>query len=223
MPVLYLFFLFFVTINCQSNTANKEKDSAEYLFKSAIKLKNSRAYLEALEKLRDFKSRHLYSPLTADADLAIADIYFAQKNWKKAVSAYTLFLERHPKHKEKDRASYTLALSYFHQIPSTADRDLSLSGKTLTHFNRYLKQNPKGCCRSQAVEHKEKIFYLLAKKEWMTAHFYLKQGKTKSALYYLNNLLNKHTNQIKKKTEGLPDLPELKKLISRLNNSQTGA
>ena len=143
----------------------------------------------------------------------MADIYFAQEEWKKATKAYWSFSELYPRHPKADFVLFRLALSYFHQLPTTEDRDLSLSQKTLFYLNRHLKLFPKSPHRSETKKHKQAVLNLLAQKQWMIVRFHLNQGKPHSALPYVLKLMKDYPSLLPSKdTEKQAELPSLKKL-----------
>ena len=224
MAHLLLVFLFLSS--CSSLHSLKSNPSAEELFQHAQKLKEKSYYMESLTYFRRLKNRFLYSRLAKEAELAIADIYFLQEEWEKAARSYGKFAERHPRHPKMDHVMFHLALSYFHQLPTTEDRDLSLSKKTLFYFNKHLKVFPKSPHQKQSKEHKGKVLNLLAKKEWMIAYFHLKQEKPKSALPYLMKLMKnysyllpkeeKNTKKNLKVSSDLPSLKQLKQLVKEI-------
>ena len=190
---LFLFLSLYLNTACNSLHSLKKNPSDKELFQHASKLKEKSYYKEALTYFKQLKTRFLYSRLAKEADLAIADIYFAQKEWEKATRSYGHFSELHPQHPQTDRVLFHLALSYFHQLPTTEDRDLSLSKKTLFHLNKHLKLFQKSAYRSAVQEYKQRVLYLLAQKQWMIARFHLNQGKPHSALPYMLNLMQDYS------------------------------
>ncbi len=178
---------------CSSLKGLKDNPSAEELFQHARRLQERSYYKEALSHFKQLKSRFLYSRLIREADMAIADIYFAQEEWVKAVRAYGNFSELYPRHPQNDRAVFRLALSYFHQLPFTEDRDLSLSTKALTYLNQHLKSFPKSPYRKEAKGYKREVLILLARQQWMIARFHIQQGRADSALPYIKNLKQKYS------------------------------
>ena len=197
MKTLFLAFCLFglLVLNsaCSSLMGLKKNPTAEELFQHARRLQERSYYKEALNHFQQLKSRFLYSRLIREADLAIADIYFAQEEWAKAVQAYGNFSELYPRHPQNDKAVFRLSLSYFHQLPSTEDRDLSLATKALTYLNQYLKSFPNSPYRQSAKEYKREILTLLARQQWMVARFHIRQGRTSSALPYIKNLKQKYS------------------------------
>ena len=230
-----LFFLFFSTA-CSSLHSIKKNPTAEELFQHASKLKEKSYYKEALSYFKKLKGQFLYSRLVKEADLAIANIRFAQEEWKKATKAYSNFSELYPQHPKADFVLFRLVLSYFHQLPATEDRDLNLSKKTLFHINQHLALFPNSPYRSQTQDYKQKVLTLLAKKQWMIASFHLRNDKPHSALPYLLKLMKDYSSLLPKEKEdhqgkatekqatekqapsrsSLPSLKKLKKLTVKI-------
>ena len=230
--LLIIIFICFLTA-CSSLKTLKKNHSAEELFQHAVELKEKSYYKKALVYFKQLKSRFLYSRLAKEADLAIADIYFAQEEWDRAVKAYGSFSELYPKHPQNDRVLFHLALSYFHKLPTTEDRDLSLSKKTLFYFNKHIEFFPHSSYKIQVKEYKQKILNLLARKEWMIARFHLNQGKPVSALPYVLKLMRQYSfllpsdqkneqqsgkekDSAIKASENLPSVKNLKNLAQEL-------
>lgn len=243
MIKIFLLTFLFYTSSCSSLHSLKDKPSAEELFQHAENLKEKSYYKEALAHFKRLKSRFLYSRFSKLADLAIADIHFAKEEWEKASRAYDNFYSLNPRHKKSDYALFRLSLSYFHQLPLTEDRDLSLSKKTLFYIKKQLKLFPKSPYRAVALEHQKKVLTLLAKKQWMIARFHLKQNRLHSAKPYMLKLLKdysfllpKEENPSVKKTDDLgaeehsfakkkyypsKKLPSLKKLKVLIQKNST--
>ena len=226
MIVFLLTLVLLFSSGCQTAPPLSKKPTDKELFNYANYLQKQSSYLEALEYFNKLRGRHLYSPLVKEADLAIADIYFAQKEWIKAVQAYKFFSERYPKHSKRDKVSFYLALSYFNQLPSTPDRDLTLSTETIKHFDLHLKHFPKSAFKKQALDYKNKVLLLLAKKEWLIARFYIRQEREKSALPYVKKLLKKYSNLLSSDTTNKSDLPslvEVKNFIKKWDINKKGS
>ena len=232
---VFLILLFLcVSINCSSFRSLKKNPSVEELFRYASRLKERAYYKESLTYFKQLKSRFLYSRLAKEADLAIADIYFAQEEWEKSARAYKNFFELYPQHSKNDYALFYLSLSYFYQLPVTEDRDLSLSKKALFYINKHLRFFPKSVYGDQTKEKKQEVLQLIARKQWMIARFHIKQGKPSSALPYMVKLMKEYyfllpkvAGQVrtdeqaleKKKKENTPstaDLPSLKNLKKQI-------
>ncbi len=214
MKFSLLFFSLLLFPSCRLSSHLKEGASAKEIFSQANDLKERFYYKEALATFEKLKSRYLYSKLATEADLAIANIYFQQEEWGKASRAFKVFYELHPSHPKNDQVLFKLALSYFYQLPLTADRDLNLSKKVLLHLNQFLRKFLKSSYLAEVLKYKQKVLNLLAQKKWIIAQFYLHQDKKLSALPYIIELIKDADpkSQKKYKSEEIPSPQNLVKL-----------
>ena len=159
------------------------------LFEKATSLKKKSYYTEALTEFKKFKTRYLYSSRVREAERAIADIYFLQQEWEKAAQAYRVFVDKHPQAPGTDAVLFHLALSYFHQLPRRADRDLSLLPRALKTLRSHLTRFPESSFHQQALQLTNRLLDLKAKKLWLTVQFHLKQKTPLRALPYLKHLI----------------------------------
>ena len=217
-----LLIVLFVNPGCVSVSNPDEQGSTpeQILFQKAKRLKDKSYYKEALSEFKEFKTRYLYSPLVSEADLAIADIYFFQDEWAQAARNYKSFSELYPQHSQIDRAMFQMALSYYHQLPTTPDRDLSLASKVIQHFDQHLRLFPKSSYRKESLQYKNKILYLQAQKQWISAQFHIHRGRPSSALPYLNTLLKTYPKSSPEQ-DILPSKEDLIELIKEIKTDES--
>lgn len=223
MIIRLLVTLLCFSVSCSSLHSLKKDPSDKQLFQHALKLKKKSYYKDSLSYFKKLKNYFLYSPLVKEADLHIAHIYFAQEEWKKASIAYKNFLTLYPNHPKNDSVLFYLALSYFKQLPSTQDRDLKFSARSLLYLNKHLTNFPKSPLKSKTLKYKQKVLILLAKKEWMIAYFHLKHKRPLSALPYIKKLIKNYSFVLPIKTNtkvafnaSLPSLKSLKKAVQKI-------
>lgn len=217
--MLHLTWLFLVLLSCQSLPKGGEEGETA-LFEKALSLKKKSYYTEALTEFKKFKTRYLYSSRVRQAEYAIADIYFRQEEWKKAAQAYKVFLDKHPKAPETDAVLFHLALSYFHQLPRRADRDLSLSPQALKTLRSHLSQFPESSFHQRALDLKNQLLNLQAQKLWLTVQFHLRQKAPRRALPYLKHLIQTYPVFQGKKSfkTSLPLKPDLIKMLKDISS-----
>lgn len=164
-------------------------DDPESVFESAEEAYKDERYFQALERYRDVKNRFPYHSRATDAELRIADTYFAQEAYLEAASSYEIFKELHPTHPKSDYVSYQIGLSYFNQIPDNSARDLSAAYRAIEIFENFVEKYPKseyapkakeniGICRAKLAEHENYV-----------ADFYYRRRHYLSATYRYNSLL----------------------------------
>ncbi len=213
-----------ILLSCKlwNTSSSKSKNPAKTLFEKAQSLKKRGYYNEALMTLRKLKSRYLYSPYFKSSSLMIADIYFLQSQWEKATTHYILFSKRHRRHAEIDRVFYQIGRSVFYQLPTTADRDLTLAQKALDYFEKHARLFPKSSYKKKAQSYQKKIKHLLAKQQWMIAQFHIANKKPHSALPYLKTLSQKFNKELHQKNPKLPSKKELKQMIKNFETPKKG-
>lgn len=199
MRLLLITFLFsFLVVSC-SSTDNVDIDSAERAFKDAKEYEDDERYEEALRRYDEIKNKFPYSKYSKESDLRIADIYFKKEEYASAALSYSNFKYLYPNHPEIPYVSLQLALSYFNQLPSTIDRDLSKGSLAIQEFNLVLDKYPGTEFAKTAQEKKKATLDMLAEKEAYIANWYFKKEKYLSAM---------------RRYEGLTKMPAPAKLTS---------
>lgn len=173
--------LSFYLISC-STTEDIDVNSAEKAFKEAKEYEADERYEEALRRYDEIKNKFPYSTYSKESDLRIADIYFKKEEFTSAALAYSNFKYLYPNHKEIPYVSLQLALSYFNQLPSSIDRDLSKGVLAIQEFNLVIDKYPGTDFAKTAQEKKKATQDMLAQKELYIANFYFKKENWLSAL-----------------------------------------
>lgn len=165
-----------------SSADKLNSDTAEGAYAIAQKYEKDERFEEAIAQYNEVANKHPYSKLALEAKLKIADIHFRRENYIEAQTAYQLFKEFHPRHSRIDYVTYQLGLSYFHQLPDTIDRDLSIANKAIIYFDEVLKSYSQSEFAPKAEEYKQKSLKMLGEKELYIADFYYIRDQYDSAL-----------------------------------------
>jgi outer membrane protein assembly factor BamD len=165
-----------------STPDNIDVNSAEKAFKEAKEYEADERYEEALKRYDEIKNKFPYSQFSKESDLRIADIYFKKEEYVAAALAYSNFKYLYPNHTSIPYVSLQLALSYFNQMPSTIDRDLSKGILAIQEFNVVLDKYPGTDFAKTALAKKTATQEMLAQKEIYIANFYFKKEHYASAL-----------------------------------------
>ena len=181
MKILKLFFVLLVFSCAMERPAGSSE--AEVLYKEAIAFKNDGHYLAAVEKLNIIRSKHPYSYFATHAELLNADILFLQENYAEAAAAYLLFKNVHPKYDNLPYVVFKVAESYYYQLPSTYDRDLSGADEAIKFYKELIDLYPNSAFVTDAQEKIKECYSLLAKKEQYIADFYFKTKEYSAARY----------------------------------------
>ncbi len=174
------------------SSSEKKSDTAEGAYALAQDYDKDERYEEAIRRYQEVKNKFPYSKFATQSEMAIADVYFKQESFAEAQVAYQAFKDLHPKHPQIDYVTYRLALSFYNQLPSTVDRDLSLAQSTIQYFDEVVSRYPNSEYVKDSTEKKNATLKMLAGKEEYIADFYFKRENFDSALIRYENLLKKY-------------------------------
>jgi outer membrane protein assembly factor BamD len=185
--------IFQTVVGC-SSTDKYDVSTPEGAFKQAEELEKDERYEEAVSKFTDVKNKFPYSKLAPTAELKIADVQFKREAYIEAQAAYQLFKEFHPKHPQSDYVTFRLAMSFFNQLPSSIDRDLTVADKAILYFDEVINSFASSPHVEESKKHRSETLTMLAKKELYIADFYAKREKFDSALNRYETVLKVYPN-----------------------------
>lgn len=174
------------------SSSEKNLDTAEGMFESAREYEKNDRFEEASRRYQEVKSKFPYSKLAIEADLALADVFYKRESFAEAQIAYQAFRELHPRHSRSDYVLFQIGMSYFKQLPSTIDRDLSLAPNAIQRFDEFVKLFPQSTFREEAQKNRAQALSWLAEKEKYIADFYFKRAFYESALNRYEGLIKKY-------------------------------
>lgn len=169
-------------------TVEQDANTPEGAFAIAEEYEKSDRYEEAIRRYNQVKNKYPYSNYATKAELAVADVYYKQESFAEAQISYQLFKDLHPNYRP-DYVQFKIGMSYFQQLPSTIDRDLTLANDAIYHLSDLLKKYPNSEHAEEARENRKKAIKMLAEKEEYIADFYYKRGIYMSALGRYENLV----------------------------------
>jgi len=164
-------------------------DGAELLFQEAEEAFQDERYLVALEKFREVKNRFPQSKRAVDAELRLADTYYAQEAFIEAESAYEIFRELHPAHAKNDYVYFRIAMAAYEQIPQNAARDLTAAHRAIDAFQVVMSKYPGSEYAKDAKRLVAESRRRLAEHESYVADFYFRRQHYLSASYRYAALL----------------------------------
>ncbi len=174
-------------------TPEKTGDTPEKAFSIAEEYEKSDLYEQAIKKYQDVKNRFPYSQFAVKSELAIADVHFKSESYAEAQVHYISFKDLHPTHPRIDYVIFQIGMSFFHQLPTTIDRDLSLATDAIKYFDEVQKRFPKSQYLKDALEKRDESQKMLAEKEEYIADFYYKREMFMSALKRYENIIRQFT------------------------------
>jgi outer membrane protein assembly factor BamD len=190
-----VFALIFVLLTARCSSIDKiDASTPEGAFKLAEEYEKDERFDEAIQAYQDVRTKYPYSKLATQAELRIADVHFKREAYAEAQGSYQLFKDFHPKHPQVDYVTFRLAMSYFNQLPSSIDRDLSVADKAILYFDEVINSYPTSQYVAEAKSKREDSLKKLAEKEIYVANFYYKRDNYESALQRYEYLLSKYPN-----------------------------
>lgn len=191
MKLILLLLFLFSACTTQRPTGSTE---AEVLFKEAKDLVSKSRFIQATEKLNAIRSQYPYSYYATSAELLQADVLFAQENYPEAASAYILFRDFHPKYSDLGYVIFRISESFYRQLPSTFDRDLSAGIEAIKYYNELLQNYSQTQYVKDAKERIEQIESMVNKKEVYIADFYFRTKDFKAAISRYEEIIAKTNN-----------------------------
>ena len=85
-----------------------------------------------------------------------------------------------------------MGLSFYKQLPSTIDRDLSVADRAILYFDEVINSYSASPYVKEAQEHKTKALKMLAEKEYYIGNFYFIREKYDSALGRFEGLIARY-------------------------------
>lgn len=183
MKNLIILTLFILAISGCSSSRPDGNTEAEKLFKEAQKFMDKGQYILANEKLNNLRSQYPYSYFATPAELIQADILYKQENFVESAAAYILFRDFHPKHEKVSYVVWMIAESYFNQLPSTFDRDLSQGQEAIKYYQEIIEKYQTSEYLQTSKEKINSINDMVKKRERYIADFYFKTKVFDAARY----------------------------------------
>ncbi len=123
--------------------------------------------------------------------LKIADSFFDQGSYEKAISRYMQFTELYPGHKEVSRAKFQVGLAYFNQIKNT-DLDSTVVQRATKSFKTSWKTPTQRNMRRRQKKSTRNARKKLAEKEIYKARTYVNMGNYQAARLAAQRVLDEY-------------------------------
>ncbi|MGC8603570.1 MAG: outer membrane protein assembly factor BamD [Desulfomonilaceae bacterium] len=188
----------------------KEKNpTPEELFSQGQEKIKDKKYEEGINILERLKSGYPEFKQMPEVYMAIADSFYKQDAYDKAIARYLQFLELYPGDKEAPRARYQIGMAYFKQIKGT-DLDNTVVKQAIKAFKVVSESQNPGEWGKKAEEKTRECERKLAEKELYKARSYISLGNYKAARLAAQRVLDQYPKL------GLDD--EAKDLLSSIKN-----
>jgi outer membrane protein assembly factor BamD len=148
-------------------------------------------YLKAIEILQSIIDNYPYSEYAVEAELEIADAYYADGKYEEALSYYRDFSDLHPDHEKVPYTIYRSALCYESQLESP-DRDQTATRNALLFLDRLLLRYPHSEYAREGEPLWRELQVRLAESMEQVADFYRDREEYEAAAERYRALLNDH-------------------------------
>ena len=209
---LLIFFFSLSIISCATKRPPGSTE-AEILYKEANELISKSRFIQATEKLNSIRSQYPYSFYATNAELLQADILFSQENYAEAASAYILFRDFHPKYEKLGYVVFRISESFYRQLPSTFDRDLSAGVEAIKYYNELIQNYSNTEYVKDAQVRINQIEEMVEKKDIYIADFYFKTKDYQAAKARYEDILK----TLKNKDEKLRILTRIDEAASHIS------
>ena len=160
----------------------------EYYHREGMDAFERKRYLKAVEMFQRVVSNFPGSALVAEAQFHLAEAYFGMEDFVNAVFEYQRLVDSYPHSGFVERAQFQIAESHFMQMRSP-EHDQEETYEALTHFRRFIEDNPDSPLLEEARNRIVSCRSQLAKKQYLAGRFYQKQGYLEAAGICFGDLL----------------------------------
>ncbi len=129
-------------------------------------------YTKALEQFNRVRNYHRDDPISVQAELAIADVYYKQSEYEQARLAYEDFARLHPRHEDLDYVVFRIGDCFYRRAPRFAGRDQTPTRQAVNTWTGFAERFPGSEHIPEAQEMLGKSRNRLARKELSVARFY---------------------------------------------------
>jgi outer membrane protein assembly factor BamD len=148
-------------------------------------------YNRAREPFQAIIDNYPYSEYETEAQIKIADAYFAEANYEEALSYYRGFADLHPQHPKVPYTVLRSALCYYNQIESI-DRDQTATREALKYLELLSTRYPYAPATQEGEVILHRLRTRLADNMMEIGDFYLKRTQYQSAATRYRRVLDNY-------------------------------
>lgn len=152
------------------------EDTAQEIFESGNEAMSEKNYVRAAELYIKLRDTFPFSPYTLEAELALADCYFLDKEYILAAESYKDFESMHPRHEAIPYVLYQTGMSLLGQFLSI-DRATTEVQEAYDYFNRLQQAYPDTPYAKNATEKMAECRKIMAEHELYIADVFWHMGK----------------------------------------------
>jgi outer membrane protein assembly factor BamD len=148
-----------------------QPETALDLYEDGLLAMEEENYYRAIRSFSDLRDRYPFSPYTVDAELMLADAYYKDGDYKRALEAYKEFESLHPGHPQIPYVLHQVGMANL-ESATTIDRPQTNIQEALEYFTRLSEVYPESEYGQQAAELIDDCRRLIAEHEVYVADFY---------------------------------------------------
>jgi outer membrane protein assembly factor BamD len=164
---------------------------ADQLWTESNEAFDDEAYDLSIQKYKALLDQYPFDPNAEEAELKIAQAYYAADRYPEAIAAYGNFERMHPTSTHLPSTEYHRGLAYMAQA-TTADRDQQPITSALTTFRNIVDRFPGTPWAERSQLRIRECRETLARHEAQVAQYYLEQESMRAAESRLRGLLTEY-------------------------------
>ena len=179
-------------VSCKS-TDNKQDNTPEGFFNRGVQYFKDKDWIEADKMFQVIKLQYPASQYADDAQYYLAEVNYGKGEFILASFNYNLLRRTYPTSEYVKISLYKSGLCYYEMSPSF-DRDQEYTHKAIEIFQDYQRLYPQDSLYQQSGKYIDELRNKLAEREYSTAELYTKLYSPRSAIIYLDVIINDYTD-----------------------------
>ena len=158
-----------------ADAGNKKELTPQERLDRGDRFANNGNYTRALEEYNHVRNYNRDDPVSLEAELAIADLYFKKGDFEQAKLQYEDFARLHPRNEQLDWVVFRTGLCLFKRAPGIAGRDQTPTRQAVNTWTGFAERFADSEHKDEVAEKVGKARGRLARKELQIARFYAKR------------------------------------------------
>jgi outer membrane protein assembly factor BamD len=177
--------------SCRSKDLILPGDTLEVAYEKANRFYENEKWSEAVSAFETVVSVGRGTNIGQEAQFLLAESYFNNKRYLQASAEYDRYTTFYSRSDKRQEAEYKSALSLFLMSPRYK-LDQSYSLQAMDRFRLFLSRYPDSEFAEYASERIAQIREKLAKKNYMSGQFYMRNGMYEAAAIYYNLVIDQY-------------------------------
>ena len=189
--VLFFGLMVLLLSSCRSNDLILPGDTLDVAFEKAMSFYEKEKWQDAASSFETVISVGRGTNVGQEAQFYLAESYYNSKRYLQASSEYDRYATFFNRSERKEEAEFKAALS-LHLMSPRYKLDQSYSRQAMDRFRLFLSKYPNSEYADQASETIAEIREKLAKKNYMSGQFYMRNGMYEAAAIYYNLVIDQY-------------------------------